>query len=90
MKRPNHIFPLNNWVHDPKRRKSRFRCVSCSKIVQDHSDLIMERGAGVWHAGCWASTVNDPKSLAYAALCRAGDIENKKWIEKNTRIYSGK
>lgn len=74
MKRPAHIFPLNDWVHDPKRRKSRFRCVSCSKIVQDHSDLIMERNMGVWHAECWTSTVDNPNSLAFAAKARAAEI----------------
>lgn len=89
MKTPAYIFSLDNWVHNPARRKNRFRCNHCQKIVQDHSNLIMERNRGVWHIECWHSTVNNPQSLAFAAKARENEYLNAKSITKNTSIYNG-
>lgn len=53
--RPN-IFTIENWVHDPKRRKHRFRCAECQKLVDDGTTLIVERrgtSSHGYHGDCF-------------------------------------
>jgi hypothetical protein len=58
-------FRISNWVHNPARRKHRWRCVNCGRLVQDGSDVVVEKrgtrinsgGYGMgslgFHAECW-------------------------------------
>lgn len=45
---PN-IFAIENWIHNPARRKSRYRCQGCSKLVADGSHLVVERRGKASH-----------------------------------------
>jgi len=62
---------IDNWTHDPARRKRRFRCGSCSKLIEDGSNVVIERrpgGAHGYHADCFdADTWNREAVLARAA-----------------------
>ena len=63
--RPN-ILTIRKWVHDPKRRKSRFRCQGCGKLVADGSTLMVERrGASShgYHADCFYTSAAGQAAL---------------------------
>lgn len=53
--RPN-VITIRDWVHDPKRRKSRFRCQGCAKIIEDGAMLVIERRGKTshgYHSDCF-------------------------------------
>ena len=47
-------YTINNWTHDPSKRKRRFRCPMCNKIIPDGTDikLMTNRTTG----GGWGQT----------------------------------
>jgi hypothetical protein len=67
MKLRSNIIAIENWSHDKARRKSRFRCNACSKLVADGSALVIERRGTSSH-GYHAECFNGP--AAEAALAR--------------------
>lgn len=59
--RPN-IFTIEGWQHNPARRKSRFRCQGCAKLVDDGSTLVIERrgkSSHGYHAECFHGAAAD-------------------------------
>ena len=47
---------IANWSHNPARRKSRFRCQACAKLVADGTTLVIERrgkSSHGYHADCF-------------------------------------
>ena len=68
------IMYLRGWKHDPARRKRRFRCQACGKLVADGGSVILERrgqSSHGYHGECWRATVDTPISAAFAARARA-------------------
>lgn len=48
-------FEIQNWTHNPAKRKSRFRCQGCAKLIADGSTVVIERrpgGAHGYHKHC--------------------------------------
>jgi len=46
---------IPNWIHNPAKRKHRFRCQGCAKLIADGSTVIIERrpgGAHGYHKDC--------------------------------------
>ena len=56
MKSRSNIIRIDGWVYSPAKRAHRFRCVACAHLVQDHTDLVIERGnkwSRGYHAACF-------------------------------------
>ena len=50
------LFQIKNWQHNPRRRKHRFRCQQCSKIIEDGLDIVIERrgkSSHGYHVSCF-------------------------------------
>lgn len=63
------VIAIDGWVHNPKRRKARFRCQHCSCLIADGSDIVIERrpgGAHGYHAEHFTG-LNAEAALARAA-----------------------
>ena len=63
------IFEIKNWSHDPKRRKHRFRCMECDKIISDGTDVVIERrgkSSHGYHKQCFGSGLSSQAALARA------------------------
>jgi hypothetical protein len=66
------VIAITNWSHDPKRRGARFRCQTCSKLIADGSDIVIERrqgGAHGYHSECFIG------ASAAAALARQAEAQ---------------
>lgn len=51
------IFTIDNYQHQPARRKHRFRCQVCQRLIDDGDTAVVERrpgGAHGYHGDCWA------------------------------------
>ncbi len=49
-------FTITNWTHNPARRKHRFRCQTCARVIADGSDVVIERrgrSSHGYHAECF-------------------------------------
>jgi len=68
-------FQISNWVHDPKKRKHRWKCRICGSVIQDGSDVIVERrgvrkgmGSMGFHTTCWNEIGGDVGVVARAEI----------------------
>ncbi len=62
------VFRIQGWVHNPRIRKSRFRCQHCSRLIADGSNVVLERrpgGTHGYHAECF-----EAGSAGQAAMSR--------------------
>ena len=72
MRRQSNVFTISNYAFDPKRRKHRFRCQGCHKVIMDGGNVTLERRGGSshgYHAECFTGLT------AEAALLR-----NEEWL----------
>ena len=67
------FFRISNWVHDPKKRKHRWRCRHCGSVIKDGVDVVVERrgmrgnmGSMGFHGHCWDENGGDFGVLARA------------------------
>ena len=59
MKPRSNIIRIDDWTFNPAKRAHRFRCAACSKLVEDGTDLVLERHgkrSTGWHAHCFDNT----------------------------------
>ncbi len=49
-------FRISNWAHDPSKRKHRWRCSTCGRIIQDGSDVVVERRGSRTRRGHWGQS----------------------------------
>ena len=82
-KRSKPLIFIRWWTYDPSRRNRRYRCVTCGKIVEDGSSIVIERVHGTsntrsraYHRKCWDATKNQPGSEAYQTRVRHGYVED--------------
>ena len=67
MKLRSNIFAIENWVYNPARRKCRYRCQTCMKLVPDGSHLVVERRGKTshgYHSDCFNSSFEGVAALA--------------------------
>ena len=77
MNRPARVFTIENWHHDPKRRKHRWRCQECQRIIDDGHDVTVERRGNSshgYHRSCFSAALTSTlPSNARAAVMRAAE-----------------
>jgi hypothetical protein len=56
MRPRSNVYTLRDWCYDPKRRAHRFRCQGCARVIDDHTDVVVERrgrSSHGYHADCF-------------------------------------
>ena len=74
MRLRSNIITIPNWTFNAAKRKHRFRCQVCAKLVGDGSTLIIERrgkSSHGFHADCF-----DGSFEAVAALAREAERQS--------------
>ena len=49
-------FRITDWSHNPARRKHRFRCQVCDRIIGDGADVVIEKrgkSSHGYHTDCF-------------------------------------
>jgi len=72
------IFTITGWTHDPHRRKHRWRCQGCQRVIEDGSDVTVERRGRAshgYHSECFKTS-----SGGYAARLRDHEDRNPRPI----------
>ena len=79
------FFRIYNWVHDPKKRKHRWRCRHCGSVIKDGVDVVVERrgvrgnkGSMGFHGHCWDENGGDFGVLARSESERISEEKAKK------------
>ena len=68
------MLRILGYVHRPERRRHRWRCQTCSKLIADGSDVIVEKrahGSHGYHVACFSG------EGAEAALLRHVERQGK-------------
>jgi hypothetical protein len=80
MKRRSSIIRISDWVFNPSKRAHRFRCGTCRCIIQDHSNIVLEkwpRSSTGYHADCFDNSAEGAAANARDAERR--DPSRDKW-----------
>lgn len=68
------LIRIDDWRHEPRKRRRRFRCQECQRLIGDGTRVVIERrgkSSHGYHAACFDAALAGPRpSNAKAALAR--------------------